>query len=555
MSVDYVHKPARLGGFRGKENGMVNHPNRKRAAKLKVTATAHNHEHDYSSLLTGVTASFAAAVASGGSLFQTNAEGLFDLYLDSMPSERQVHNCHCCRRFIATYGGLVTIGTDGSTTPAMWAPLAVPEFYRPAFKALHDRVKRARVDAPFLSKEAVWGTPRTGDWTHPAVAPPAAFVYRERALTAGQAMAALRENYRTVATALGDFKPAMLDEALRLLKAEALARSEKFIGPVQWLRDLHDRPKGRAGSNVLWLAIAKAPEGYCHPRASVVGSLLDDIAAGLEFAYIKARFNAKLEPLIYQRPQAAPSAGNIKAAEALFEKLGLAPALERRFARLDEIQAIWRPAAAPELAPGGGVFAHLKAKGETVRPVDLPAVTMTWEKLARTILPDARALEFNVPSHGNFIAMTTAANPEAPPILKWDREDERNPVAWYVYHNGSPASQWRLAATWTKVNAVSAAPNQWGSKPMEFLGHGVVLVLDGAADTREGQGNAIFPECLKDDLHGARATIEAYSRSAKMGGRDAASACGYHVGKGKIGCSLRALVSGAWSAYTIDRWD
>lgn len=538
---------------------MVNHPNRKRAERARTAAAPRaTHEHDYGALLAGVRASFDAATAHGG-LFLTDAASLNDLYLDSLPAERQHHNCSACRRFIERFGGLVTITETGETVPAMWNPEGVPEFYRATFAALHARVKKARVTSPFLAKETTWGTPVTGEWSHMAVSPTAPLVYRERALTAGQAMAAGRENFRTVATALAEITPAMLDEAIRLLQADALARSEKFIAPVKWLRALHDRPKGRLGENVLWRAIASAPEGYCHPRASVVGSLLEDIAAGLPFDTIKARFDAKLGPLIYQRPQAAPSAGNIKAAEALVEKLGIAPSLERRFARLDELQAVWTPKVKPEAAKnGGGVFGHLKPKDAagTVRPVDIPASTMTWDKFTRTVLPNAEQIEISVPSRGRFVALTTAVNADAPPIMKWDREDERNPVAWYVYQNGSEARQWGLiGGSWAKVNAIAPFPNLWGSKPMAFSTDGVVLVIDGAADTKDDAGNALFPECLRTELHGARSTIEAYSRSAKIAGRDQASACGYDVRKSAADCVLRVFSAGAWSSYRIDRWD
>lgn len=538
---------------------MINHPNRRRKTKEKVAAVSatHNHDHDYSALLMGVRGSFAAIAGGHAKLFLTDADGLNDLYLNSLPAERQVHNCHCCRRFIGTYGNLVAINEAGEAVPAMWNPEGVPEFYRPAFKAMFDRVKKARVTSVFLTKQATWGTPETGTWQHISVAPPAGLVYRERALTDGQAMAAAKENFRTVASALSEFTPPMLDEALRLLQADALARSEKFIAPVRWLRVLHDRPKGRKGENVLWSAIATAPEGYCHPKASVIAPLLDDIAAGLPFAEIKARFDAKLGPLIYQRPQAAPNAGNIKAAEALVEKLGIAPSLERRFARLDELQATWKPKASADAPKTGGVFGHLKPKDVAGVPsVNIPAMTMTWDKFARTVLPSAEQMEINVPSRGRFIAITTAANADAPPIMKWDREDERNPFAWYVYHNGSAASQWRLAAgSWSKITAIAPNPSMWGSRPMPYLGEGMVLVIEGAADTQTGQGNALFPECLREELHGARPTIEAYSRSAILGGREEASACGYHVGKGAADCAVRVFSGGAWTSYRIDRWD
>jgi hypothetical protein len=525
-------------------------------AQAVAWAAAHDHGHDYSSLLEGVRTSFSAA-ATHSHLFATGAAGLNELYLDSLPALRQLHNCSACRNFIRLYGGLVGITEGGETVPAMWNPEAVPAFYRPAFSALRDAVKKARVTSLFLTKRTVWGQPVTGKWQHMSAAPPVGLVYRERALTALQATAAARENFKTVATALAEFSVAMLDQALRLLEADALARSEKFIGPVKWLRALHDRPKGQRGENVLWRAIAAAPEGYCHPKASVIGPLLNDIAAGLPFAEIKARFDAKMAPLRYQRPQAAPTASNIKAAEALVEKLAIAPALERRFARIEDLQTIWKPVAEQPPAPTGGVFGHLRPKksaGE-VRPIELPAVTMTWEKFARTVLPVSQKLEITVPSRGSFIALTTTVHADAPPILKWDHEVERNPVAWYVYPNGSPAHQWGLTAgTWAKITALALMPTMWGSRPMPFISEGVVAIIEGAVDSHDG-GNALFPECLKDDLHGVRATIEAYSCSARLAGRETASACGYDIRKSSANCVLRSFSKGSWSTYRIDRWD
>ncbi len=538
---------------------MVSHPKRSRAsAKIAAAVeTAHTHEHDYSALLIGVRSSFENVTSEQEPLFLTDIDGLNDLYLDNLPAERQVHNCHACRKFLNAYGGLACISSSGLLIPAMWNPEGVPDFYHAAFSAMHAKVRRARVVSPFLSKERVWGLPITGTWSHMAVTPPERFIYRERVLTAKQAMAAAKENFRTVTTALSELTAPILDEAIRILSADALARSEKFIGPAKWLRALHDRPKGRAGENVLWRAIAVAPEGYCHPKASVIGPLLADIAAGLPFEEIKAKFEAMLHPLRYQRPQAAPSAGNIKAAEAVVAKLGIAPALARRFARLDELKTLWLPTSEKPAESSGGVFGHIKAKNAAaIQAVDLPVATMTWAKFAGTILPTADQLEMLVPDHGRFVALTAATHSDAPPILKWDFEDERNTIAWYVYHNGSNATQWRLrGGSWAKINAVVPAPATWGSRPMPFLGDGLVLVLDGAADTREGQGNALFPECLKDDLHGARATIEAYSRSAELTGRDEASACGYTVGNKAADCTIRARTVGVWNVYRIDRWD
>lgn len=539
---------------------MVAHPNRRRVTKeAPVSRASSKSNHDYSGLLTGVRASFTAAVGDNAPVFATDADDLYAIYLDALPSQRQVHNCHCCHSFIKRYGGLVTLSEDGEIIPVMWIAKNVPDFYSFAFEALAARVKRSRIESPFYGagKYSTWGTPETGEWSHISVVPPSRLVCRNGVLSASQKMAADKENYRTVITALKEFSAPMLEEAIRILSAGAMARSERFVGPVKWLRSLHDRPKGRKGENVLWRAIALAPQGYCHPRASVVGTLLEDIAAGLAFDDIKARFEAKVAPLMYQRPQVSPSAGNIKAAEALVEKMGIAPSLERRFARIEELQTIWMPKDAANENARGGIFGHLSPKnGRVVYPVDLPASTVTWEKFARTILAVAQRLEIMVPSVGQFLALTTAVNADAPPILKWDRDDARNPVAWYVYPNGSPAHQWNLqAGRWATITAIAPFPNLWGSNAKPYLTDGVILTIDGAVDTRTESGNALFPECLRDELHSVRSTIEAYSRSAALSGRENASACGYDLRKASCSCRLRAFVNGAWTEYHIDRWD
>lgn len=535
---------------------MVNHPRRSRRATTSVAVAepAHDHDTDYAALLEAMRGTFAQA--SRSPLFATDVEGLWEAYLGHLGAERQVHTCSACRRFVEAFGGLVTIADDGHAVSALWDVEGTPEFYHDAIRAILKLVARARVTAPFLSSLPVWGTPSTGPWTHFAVPSPS--VHRDRLLTAGQVMAAKRENFGTVARALADFAPATIAEAVRLLEAGHLARSEQFIAPLHWLADLHDKRAAardsRIRDNLLWRAIATAPEGYCHPRAAVTGTLLEDIAAGMAFADVKARFDAKMHPLLYQRPQAAPSAGNIAEAERVAEKLGIARSLDRRFARLDEVETAWTPMAPKGTPKPGGLFAHLSPKGVAEpRTLGAPAAVVTWEKFARTVLPGAEAIEARVTGgHMNFIALTTAEHADAPVIHKWG-----SPVAWYVYHGGSSAAQWRLAPGWVKVNAIVPLPPMWGAEPKPNLGEGFVLVLDGAADTRTGQGNALFPESLIGELHGIRASIEAYSKKAEIGGREAASACGLDVRNGAKGIdyTLRVTAGGLATEYRLDRWD
>lgn len=569
---------------------MINHPRRNKKTTNKTSPVVApkaarkpagarpkaTHDHDYSELLIGARQSFEQSIRGQIRLFRTDAAGLWDLYLNAIPAaERQIHNCNCCRHFIERFGGLVAIAATGEQWPVMWRANGVPDFYKAAFVALHQRVDRARVTGVFLTNQPTWGTPisngkgYTESWQHLSVTPPVHFVHRDGALNADQAAAAVRENRTTVMNAMVEYQPAVLDETLRVLESGQLTRSEKFLGPVRWLRKLHDWPKGRENQkirdNILWREVALAPEGFCHIKSSVIGPLMDSVRDGLPFADIERKFSAMLHPLKYQRPTAPPSDGNVRAAEALFEKLGLARSLERRYARLDELplaDAVWIPHIIRQAdyrpVAKGSIFGHLKTKREaSVASIDLPTQTMTWDKFRRTVLLQSpEMIEFLVPASGPFMALTTAEHEDAPPILKWDREEERNPVSSYTYVRPTAPSSWNLRAhSYVQVNAIMSMPQTWGSAPKEYLGAGMLMLLDGCRDTTTGQGNALFPENLRGDIHGARSTIEAYSKSAALGGRDEASACGYGIGTSGLGLVLRTKIAGAWTSYRIDRWD
>jgi hypothetical protein len=240
------------------------------------------------------------------------------------------------------------------------------------------------------------------------------------------------------------------------------------------------------------------------------------------------------------------------------DKLGIARSLERRFARLEELETVWMPAQPEAPAASGGVFAHLKPKGsEKPEPMHLPPQVITWEKFARTVLPNAQKLELYTPFSGTYAALVTAEHADAPPIIQWDRLEQRNPVAWYMSEEPSRASRWGLApSTWVPVTAVSLQPSQWHGADMPHHGEGVFLIFEGAKDTAAGHGG-LFPENLKNELHSIRATIEAHAKTTPPTGADKATACGMKLKKGgHAQAHLRVTLAGGTRAeYKIDRWD
>ena len=74
-------------------------------------------DEDYAHLLNVL----HGALATDQSLFTTDAVGLYDVLLLSLPSSRRQHyTCRTCRHFVERYGGLVTIDESGAATSPLW---------------------------------------------------------------------------------------------------------------------------------------------------------------------------------------------------------------------------------------------------------------------------------------------------------------------------------------------------------------------------------------------------------------------------------------------------
>jgi hypothetical protein len=521
----------------------------------------------YDEFLASVRARFESvsqAANNRPALFTTASGELFDVYRNALPSALQQRSrCATCRRFFERFGGLVTIDDAGHSSSALWSAKHTPAPYDKAVAALVDVIARAPITGIHLSSAPSWGTSPKGGWNHLAITPAAELlVPTDRILDAAQIAAEKREDVRTLTAALEEFPLALVKKAAALLSTGKLYRSEKCISVAQWLLGVHRRKKSagsaRARDNVIWRAVATAPPGHCHVRSSMIGTLLVDLSEGLPFDAIKARFDAKMHPLMYQRPTAAPSQGNIERAEKIIAQLRSAGALERRFAKLDDIDPLWLPAASPRKA---GVFSHLKAKAKTSETkIDAPAVVMTWDKFAKRVLPSAAQIHYQVPS-GNraYLGLVTAKNPEAPPIIQWDSLDRRNSVTWYVYTNGSTPARWNLTAnTDHPVTAITLSPAMWGGDGKHgHHGNMVIFVLEGAKDLEYQSGASFFPEFLKSEYREIRATLEAYAKAAVVEGKHEASACGLSLQAGGTwGHSFRVTdTDGVTLTYTLDRWD
>ena len=97
---------------------MSENPSLDAAPSARPVAPDLEQERRFEGLCRAVQASLEAALADGSKLFATDAAGLFDSFLDLLPSDRPGHLCAACRRFVGHYGGLARTARLGGRAEA-----------------------------------------------------------------------------------------------------------------------------------------------------------------------------------------------------------------------------------------------------------------------------------------------------------------------------------------------------------------------------------------------------------------------------------------------------
>lgn len=498
-----------------------------------------NHEAHYQGLLRGVRSKFQTLdrMPTNIALFTVDTDGLYDVYLNSLPADqRQHHTCNACRSFFKNYAGLVYITALNEVKSLLWDGNSCAGIYRPAASALRYAVEGRPVKGVFVSKERTLGTPKTGFWNHFAVDLQANRVFRERVLTPYQFSAAKLESFNNLQRALQEFKLETLLKISSLIVSGKLTRPELIKDLLATLtnlkRELTATHSAKA-NNFYWRQVAILPESVCAPRSSVLGGLIEDLQSGMKEDEAIRRYNEKVDPMFYRRATTV-RAGNVAAAESAFEKLGAYPALERRYARADEVNYLWRNnhiavavASAPKsksaTASGSTPFSGLVAGGKKAAlPMKALSNTprkMTFARFQAEVLPEAVSISYTPRRRRElFQALTTAVNKDAIPLFRWDKEDARNPVSWYQWLGGATPEQFGLSLAKTHyVTGICLKPSLWSGD--EKSGFGALFLIEGAKDTRFREaGTGLFPDLLKSEFMPYRSTIDMYSRGKVLSG-------------------------------------
>jgi hypothetical protein len=258
------------------------------------------------------------------------------------------------------------------------------------------------------------------------------------------------------------------------------------------------------------------------------------------------KFNEALKPELYQRKQAPPKAGNLKAAEKLFEELGIKDDdWPRRYCRLIEIPESvknWSDKDTKVHLETRATYSMSDITQSTSKKIalktllkipDSPCQSMTFMKFIKTIIPEAKEIYYYVGTSIPFYALITGET-HTYPFMRWhtkeNKEDkiEENLVSWYTYPHWRASSECSLKAnTWNPVHLICPFPHQWNNKVKIFNLPSIhMIALTNAFDINEKVGGCMFPNFLREDFHPVRSTIEEYNRNGQVKGYEQQDVCG-----------------------------
>ncbi len=373
---------------------------------------------------------------------------IWETYLESWPEgsnevykTRREHDCTCCRQFIRAVGGVVAIGEDGVRT--IW-DIEIGGPQQAVADAMAELVRSAAVDNVYLHSEPTVGTRQSRqlteagtvlNWHHFFVNLPPRFVADKKSI--GPKLSEARAAHDVLLRGLWELTLDSLDTVLELVAQNSLYRGEESRFALTEFRKVKAEWEtlryGMGMQDVLdgkrdcfvWAKSSTLPPAVARIRNTAIGTLLVDLSAGLDLEDAVKKFETSvMAPSSYKRPTALVSKAMIAKAQAAVEELGLASALERRYAVMADVTVnnVLFADRSARLADKDDVFAGL-AKAAPERSKRLDRVEeVPIEKFLADVLPKAETLEVMVENKhaGNLVSLVAPCDPTAKRLFKWD---------------------------------------------------------------------------------------------------------------------------------------
>lgn len=366
-------------------------------------------------------------------LYVVDTLDIFESYLSFFPEgtnvlfrERTEHDCNCCKNFIRRLGNLVCIVNDQIIT--VWDDYeSLPYPYNIVSEKMAALVKQVPIRDIFRSKERMYGSNPNVDthddlmWHHFV-----GKVHTKHFTTEpGTAMGEFRAKRDVFKRGLEEITLSDMETVNDMIDAGSIYRSQEHQEKLKAFMVLK-REYEASGDRELFIW-ANANRRGATIRNSVMGTLLTDLAEGMDIEDAVKAFESKVAPQNYKRSSAIISPKMIEDAVKTLKDLGLEGAVHRRLATLKDVSVN------DVLFVDGSVRGLMKDSLTTLLMTEAKAPQIKLDDpesiwihdFVDTVLPNAEQIQLLVKNEnqGNFMTLTGGDGPER--LFKWN-----NNFAW-----------------------------------------------------------------------------------------------------------------------------
>ena len=359
----------------------------------------------------------------------TDGEGedavtLWDRYLAAFPEgtnpifrTKPENDCNCCKNFVKNIGNLVCV-VDGVVHTVWENCEEVPEPFRTVAATMHELVSKAAIVSVFRTEEPSFGKERTLDahnkdliWKHFS----ATIKARHRGDPSNRG--ALDSRAHVLNRGMKKINLENLTDLIDLINDNGLYRGAEFLAGLTKFKALKQKYLDYPNpENFGWeyLNAEGATVGN-----SVIGTLLQDLAEGIDLSNAVTRFEVKMYN--YKRPSPVVTPKMIDRALETIRSLDMESALERRFAKLHDLNVndvLWVDnTASPQMQDG--LKALLMDSVRTPTASTRNATSLNMEELL-ALKPKEISVVLGNEHLSNFVSLTAPVHPELNSLFNWD---------------------------------------------------------------------------------------------------------------------------------------
>ena len=409
-----------------------------------------------------ITAENSEEGAGGWYVVNTSKDDIYAAYQNAFPEGtneifrvRATHDCNCCKRFITRIGRVIAVSETG-TVSTVWEDAAsdyglAPE-YREVAATLDSLVRAAGISSAFVvdnmkefydvgqAQNNEVTESGTLTWHHFHAQVPKHL--RARHSSAAKVLGDRAENMAMLKSTLNHVPAEVTQTLIEYIQQDSIYRGKEHL---ETLTSLHKMQKtwagigARARSRFLWVSAHRNP-GACRLRSSLIGTLLQDMAADSDYETAVKKYEKAAAPENYKRPTALVTEAQRNAARDAVKSLGYTTMLYRRIATLFDFppEQMLFLNRAPYVAPDvvDDAFGNIAV---AAKKAPKAAKEISWDDFRDNVLPTAAQLElfYTNDMRNNRVAFTSGDTPAD--YFAW-----KHPLAWSYAGNYTDAIRERV---------------------------------------------------------------------------------------------------------------